>query len=68
MTFQPSATGGRLCVNIPILDDITFEGDEQFLVTFGNLPNDQVGVGRINQACVTIQDDDSQLSTSVYMG
>ena len=55
-------------MNIPILDDITFEGDEQFLVTFGNLPNDQVGVGRINQACVTIQDDDSQLSTSVYMG
>lgn len=53
----------RVCVNIPIIEDILYEGDEQFLVTFGNLPSAQAGVGRIGQACVTIVEDDSQFST-----
>lgn len=62
-TFMASSTGRTLCVNITIIDDTIYEGDEQFLVTFGNnLPDPSLaGVGPITQACVTIQDDDGQL-------
>ena len=57
-TFVASSMGARLCVNITIIGDIIYEGDEQFLVTFGNLPNNQTGVGPINQTCITIRDND----------
>ena len=62
-TFTASSTGRTLCVNITIIGDTIYEGDEQFLVTFGNsLPDPSLaGVGPITQACVTIQDDDGQL-------
>ena len=50
-----------LCFSIPIIGDILYEGDEQFLVTFGNLPNEEANAGPIEQACITIVDDDSEL-------
>ena len=59
-TFAASSAGSMLCVNITIIGDSIYEGDEQFLVTFGNLPNSQAGVGPIDQACITIRDDDGQ--------
>ena len=57
--FEIRNTSSRLCVDIDIIGDVIYEGDEQFLVTFGNLPSDQAEVGAIGQACVTILDDDS---------
>ena len=57
-TFEASPTGGVLCVNFTINEDSTYEGDEQFLVMFGNLPTNEVGVGPINQSWVTIKDND----------
>ena len=61
LTFEASSTGSMLCVNITIIGDTIYEGDEQFLVTFGNLPNSQAGVGPFTQACITIRDEDGQL-------
>ena len=58
MTFVTTNTSSRLCADIDIIGDDVYEGDEQFLVTFGNLPNDRAEVGVIGQACVTILDDD----------
>ena len=66
-TFAASSIGARLCVNITIIGDTFNEGDEQFLVTFGNLPNNQAAVGPINQTCITIRDDDSKW-TSCMLG
>ena len=54
-----TTNSSRICVSIPIIGDILYEGDEQFLVTFGNLPSAQARVGSIGQACVTIVEDDS---------
>ena len=62
MTFEASATAGRLCVDIEIIDDSIDEYDEQFLVRFGNIPNAQAGEGPITEACITIIDDDGWLS------
>ena len=59
LTFEASSTGGVLCVNITILEDTLYEGNEQFLLTFGNLPNGEAAVGPIVQSCITIRDDDS---------
>ena len=59
-TFEAALTGSMLCVNITIIEDSIYEDDEQFLVTFGNLPNSQAGVGSITQTCITIRDDDGQ--------
>ena len=50
-------------MDIDIVEDDIYEGDEQFLVTFGNLPSDQAEVGVIGQACVTIKDDESWLNS-----
>lgn len=56
-------------MDIDIIPDTLYEGNEQFLVTFGNLPNAQVNVGQFEQACVTIVDDDSKLRNFVsYAG
>ena len=57
--FFDTTNTSRTCVDIPIVEDILYEGNEQFLVRFGNLPSAQAGVGLISQACVTIVDDDS---------
>ena len=59
-TFSPSENGQRFCAMISIVDeDICLEGDEEFRVIFTNLPNDDVGVGTNNEACVTITDNDT---------
>ena len=63
-TFAASSTGSMLCVNITLIGDSIYEGDEQFLVKFGNLPNSQAEVGPITQACITISDDDGRLISS----
>ena len=59
-TFVASPTGGQLCVNITLIGDMRYEGDEQFLVRFTNVPDamNRVGLGMIPQACVTILDND----------
>ena len=59
-TFEASSTGSMLCVNITLIGDSVYEGDEQFLV---NLTNSQMQarVGPITQACITIRDDDGRL-------
>lgn len=45
-------------MNIPIIPDSTYEGNEQFIVEFSNIPDSarRVGVGDISQACITIDD------------
>ena len=45
-------------MEIAINDDVIVEGDEQFLVKFGDISNDLVTVGEVSQSCVTIIDDD----------
>ena len=55
-----TTSSNRLCFDPQIIGDTLYEGDEQFLLTFGNLPNDEADVGAIAQACVTIVDDDSK--------
>ena len=52
--------GGQLCAGIDLIPDILYEGNEQFIVEFTNVPDtaNGVGVGAINQTCVTILDDD----------
>ena len=57
--FVASPVGNQLCVNISIFGDILYEGNEQFVVRFVNVPDaaNRVGVGAISQACVTINDD-----------
>ena len=59
-TFQASDVGTRNCANIPFFGDTIYEGDEQFLVTFGNLPDPDAGVrvGLIYETTITILDDD----------
>ena len=51
--------GTRHCVNITLMGDTLYEGHEQFLVIFGNLPNPDagVGVGLIKETTITILDD-----------
>ena len=59
-----SATSGRLCKTITIISDQIYEGSEQFLVTFNNLPDEanRVEVGDISQACVLITDENDSES------
>ena len=65
-SIAPSEDGTTTtCVDIGIIDDVIFEGDEQFLVTFGSISSDQVDVGPISQACVTIVDDDGEFPRSM---
>ena len=47
-------------MNITLFGDTIYEGNEQFVVTFVNVPNaaERVGLGDISQACVTIDDTD----------
>lgn len=58
VTFPPSPSGEKLCVDVEITNDFVDEYDEQFLVQFVNLPNAQAGLGPISDTCVTIIDDD----------
>lgn len=59
-TFVASSVGGRLCANITLIGDSLYEGNEQFVVGFTNVPDtaNRVGLGAIDQACVTITDND----------
>ena len=57
-TLEASEVGHTLCANISIIGDTLYEEDEQFLVTFGNLPNSAAGVGQINTTTITILDDE----------
>ena len=58
VTFEVSDSSNRRCVEIAINDDVIVEGDEQFLVKFGDISNDLVTIGEVSQSCVTIIDDD----------
>lgn len=60
MTFMRSDESGQLCANIEVIDDQNYEGDEVFVVKFTNVPDadNRVELGLIDEACVTIQDDD----------
>ena len=59
-TFSASPMGGQLCADIDLIPDVLYEGNEQFIVEFTNVPDsaNRVGVGAISQTCVTIFDDD----------
>ena len=59
-TFSSSSMGNQLCANIELIDDTLYEGNEQFIVEFINVPDpaNRVGLGAISQACVTIVDND----------
>lgn len=59
LNFNTSSSS-RVCFDPRIIEDSMYEGDEQFLLTFGNLPSDEANVGPIEQACITIVDDDSK--------
>ena len=48
--------------DIPITDDIVYEGDENFLLTIDPSLPTGVSVGTPSQATVTIVDDDRKLS------
>ena len=52
--------GNQLCTNIELIDDTLYEGNEQFIVEFINVPDpaNRVSLGAISQACVTIVDND----------
>ena len=55
LTFQPG--DDCVCFNTTVInDDIALEGDEQFRVIFSELNG--ATVGDIDEACVTIPDDD----------
>ena len=56
--FQASDMGTRHCANITLIEDTRYEGDEQFLVIFGNLPNSDAGIGLTNETTIIILDDD----------
>lgn len=62
VSVDPSDSGSINCAEIGIIDDVIFEGDEQFLVRFGSISNAQVTVGEIPVACVTIEDDEGQFN------
>ena len=64
MSIAPSDSGAVNCAQIAIINDIIFEGNEQFLVMLGPISNDEVFVGEITQTCVTIEDDDGRLNFS----
>lgn len=55
-----STSDSRTCVNITVFEDDVYEGNEQFMVTFGSFSSAQDGVGLIEQSCVTIVDDESK--------
>ena len=57
-----TTSSNRLCFSLQIIGDTLYEGNEQFLLIFDNLPSDEAEVGAIEQACVTIVDDDSKIS------
>ena len=59
--FFNTTNSSTVCIDVPIVGDTLYEGNEQFLVTFGNLPNAEANIGPIEQACVTIVDDDGKL-------
>lgn len=56
--FEVSHLKQRLCVTFEIFDDVTDENDEDFIVKFSNLPNEQCVLGAIPQAYITIRDND----------
>jgi hypothetical protein len=62
--FFNTTSSDTLCFDPQIIGDALYEGNEQFLLTFGNLPNEEANAGPIEQACVTIVDDDSKISFS----
>ena len=59
-TFPASPMGNQLCADIFLIPDEQYEGNEQFVVEFTNVPDsaNRVGVGAISQTCVTIIDND----------
>ena len=59
-TFSASPMGNQLCADILLIPDEQYEGNEQFVVEFTNVPDsaNRVGVGAISQTCVTIIDND----------
>ena len=59
-TFVASPVGGRLCANLTLTGDSLYEGNEQFVVGFTNVPDtaNRVGLGALSQACVTLRDND----------
>ena len=62
-TFAASPMGDLLCVDIRLIGDNRYEGNEQFVVRFappGNVPNatSRIVLGENPQACVTIVDND----------
>ena len=60
VTFPAGVTS--VPFNVSIIDDMIFEGNENFILTIdrSSLPND-VTVGSPDQATVTIVDDDRKL-------
>ena len=57
-TFQASHMDTKHCAKITLIGDTIYEGDEQFLVIFGNLPNSDAEIGQINETTIIILDDD----------
>lgn len=61
MTTVPvSDDGSSFCIDLFTIDDTTFEADEQFELTFQNLPSESATVGDIDTVCVMIVDDDGK--------
>lgn len=54
--------GSSFCINLFTVDDTMFEADEQFEIVFQNLPSEFATVGDIDTVCVTIVDDDGNMS------
>ena len=66
-TFDVSEGATTVCFDININDDSVYEGNEQFLVVFGDISSDRVDIGPISQACVTIIDDDGESVIGSYV-
>ena len=56
--FEASDSKQKLCVTFEVYDDVIDESDEDFIVKFSNLPNEQSVLGAIPQAYITIRDND----------
>ena len=51
-----SSSGSRFCITVNTISDTEFEGDEQFLLHFANLPSEFATVGDTESVMVTIED------------
>ena len=56
--IEASDSKQRSCVTYEVYDDIIDENNEEFIVKFTNIPNEQCVLGAISHAYIIIRDND----------